>query len=79
MSKDGLLRRDKAGPSGVTSEEEDEEEYMEFGHDAHDPLLESTVSTMITWQYKGNQVAIEGSWDDWKRRSDACDLSRIIT
>ncbi|KAK1353787.1 SNF1-related protein kinase regulatory subunit beta-2 [Heracleum sosnowskyi] len=31
-------------------------------------LKETTISTMITWQYEGREVAIEGSWDGWKER-----------
>lgn len=77
MSKDGVLRRDEAGSFGVTSEED--EEYMEDAHGDLDPVLESTISTVITWRYEGHQVAIEGSWDGWKNRCDAYDLSGIIT
>ncbi|XAR68255.1 hypothetical protein NMG60_11003325 [Bertholletia excelsa] len=34
-------------------------EYMLYG---------TGVTTMITWSYNGKQVAIEGSWDNWKTR-----------
>lgn len=26
------------------------------------------IATIITWNYGGNQVAIEGSWDNWRTR-----------
>lgn len=42
-------------------------------------LNETTVSTMIIWRYQGHEVAIEGSWDDWKKRYGACDLFDTIT
>ncbi|KAL0438254.1 UNVERIFIED_CONTAM: SNF1-related protein kinase regulatory subunit beta-2 [Sesamum latifolium] len=29
---------------------------------------EQGVPTMITWSYGGKDVAVEGSWDDWKSR-----------
>ncbi|XP_059661252.1 SNF1-related protein kinase regulatory subunit beta-2-like [Cornus florida] len=31
-------------------------------------LPEKGIPTMITWSYDGKQVAIEGSWDNWKTR-----------
>jgi 5'-AMP-activated protein kinase regulatory beta subunit len=29
---------------------------------------EQKIPTMITWSYDGNEVAVEGSWDNWKTR-----------
>ncbi|KAF2306062.1 hypothetical protein GH714_010800 [Hevea brasiliensis] len=29
---------------------------------------EQGIPTMITWSYGGNEVAVEGSWDNWKTR-----------
>ncbi|GAV59845.1 AMPKBI domain-containing protein [Cephalotus follicularis] len=29
---------------------------------------EQGIPTMITWSYGGREVAVEGSWDDWKSR-----------
>jgi 5'-AMP-activated protein kinase regulatory beta subunit len=29
---------------------------------------EHGIPTMITWSYGGKEVAVEGSWDDWKTR-----------
>lgn len=26
------------------------------------------IPTMITWRQGGNEVAVEGSWDDWQTR-----------
>lgn len=26
------------------------------------------IPTMITWSYDGQEVAVEGSWDNWKTR-----------
>ncbi|KAA8524869.1 hypothetical protein F0562_011292 [Nyssa sinensis] len=33
-----------------------------------DMLSEKGIPTMITWNYDGKQVAVEGSWDNWKTR-----------
>ncbi|KAF7151896.1 hypothetical protein RHSIM_Rhsim02G0200200 [Rhododendron simsii] len=30
------------------------------------------IPLMITWSFDGKQVAIEGSWDDWRTRFDIC-------
>lgn len=29
---------------------------------------EQGIPTMITWNYDGKEVAVEGSWDNWKSR-----------
>lgn len=29
---------------------------------------EQGILTMLTWSYGGNEVAIEGSWDNWEAR-----------
>jgi len=29
---------------------------------------EKGIPTMITWSLGGNNVAVEGSWDNWKSR-----------
>lgn len=29
---------------------------------------EEGVPTIITWTYGGNEVAVEGSWDNWTSR-----------
>ncbi|KAL7185957.1 hypothetical protein ACSBR2_027834 [Camellia fascicularis] len=34
----------------------------------YDLLSETLIPTMITWRYHGKEVAIEGSWDNWKTR-----------
>lgn len=26
------------------------------------------IPTLITWNYGGNDVSVEGSWDNWKSR-----------
>lgn len=26
------------------------------------------IPTLITWSYGGNEVSLEGSWDNWKSR-----------
>ncbi|KAK3022468.1 hypothetical protein RJ639_046343, partial [Escallonia herrerae] len=31
-------------------------------------LLEKGIPTIITWNYDGKQVAVEGSWNHWKTR-----------
>ncbi|RWR83241.1 SNF1-related protein kinase regulatory subunit beta-2 isoform X1 [Cinnamomum micranthum f. kanehirae] len=35
----------------------------------HDAMIcEQGIPTMITWSYGGKEVAVEGSWDDWKTK-----------
>lgn len=36
--------------------------------DASDHPPESGIPTLITWGYGGNNVAIQGSWDNWRSR-----------
>lgn len=36
--------------------------------EAKEKTREYGVPTMITWSHGGNEVAVEGSWDDWKTR-----------
>ncbi|XP_055814533.1 SNF1-related protein kinase regulatory subunit beta-1 [Solanum dulcamara] len=36
--------------------------------DASDHPPESGIPTLITWSYGGNNVAIQGSWDNWRSR-----------
>lgn len=31
-----------------------------------DEVPEKWTAVMITWSYGGKQVAVTGSWDDWK-------------
>ncbi|XP_004288390.1 PREDICTED: SNF1-related protein kinase regulatory subunit beta-1 [Fragaria vesca subsp. vesca] len=38
----------------------------EFQDVDHPP--EQGIPTMITWMYGGNNLAVEGSWDNWKSR-----------
>jgi 5'-AMP-activated protein kinase regulatory beta subunit len=33
-----------------------------------DMFSEIGIPTMITWSYGGKEVAVEGSWDNWKTR-----------
>lgn len=33
-----------------------------------DHAPEQGIPTMITWNYGGNNLAVEGSWDNWKSR-----------
>lgn len=37
-------------------------------HEAEDYPPEKGIPTMITWSYGGNNVALEGSWDNWTSR-----------
>ncbi|XP_058079228.1 SNF1-related protein kinase regulatory subunit beta-1-like isoform X2 [Magnolia sinica] len=42
-----------------------------FINDSHGPLdlpPEQGIPTMITWNYGGKDVAVEGSWDNWTSR-----------
>ncbi|XP_019198361.1 PREDICTED: SNF1-related protein kinase regulatory subunit beta-2-like isoform X2 [Ipomoea nil] len=45
------------------SNENTAEEYGEMGMG-----LGNGIPTMITWRQGGNEVAVEGSWDDWQTR-----------
>lgn len=42
--------------------------WMQHGTDYDDMICEKGVPTMITWSYGGREVAVEGSWDDWKTK-----------
>lgn len=33
-----------------------------------DNLAEQGIPTIITWNQGGNDVAVEGSWDNWRSR-----------
>ncbi|KAL8228298.1 hypothetical protein R6Q57_015882 [Mikania cordata] len=33
-----------------------------------DMMTEQGIPTLITWSYDGKEVAVEGSWDNWKTR-----------
>ncbi|CAK9175286.1 unnamed protein product [Ilex paraguariensis] len=52
------------------------EEMMQIQRDGwnqktteHESMLsEKVIPTMITWNYGGKQVAVEGSWDNWKTK-----------
>ncbi|KAK9133973.1 hypothetical protein Scep_013501 [Stephania cephalantha] len=42
--------------------------WMQDGPDYEDMFCEQGIPTMITWSYGGKEVAVEGSWDDWKTK-----------
>ncbi|KAL8137262.1 hypothetical protein V2J09_003263 [Rumex salicifolius] len=42
--------------------------WMNANSECEDLDSEQSIPTMITWTYGGKEVAIEGSWDDWKTR-----------
>ncbi|GER37524.1 5'-AMP-activated protein kinase beta-2 subunit protein [Striga asiatica] len=42
--------------------------WMQTGSTYEDTYNEQGIPTMITWSYGGKDVAVEGSWDDWKTR-----------
>ncbi|KAL7212400.1 hypothetical protein ACSBR2_015145 [Camellia fascicularis] len=42
--------------------------WMQTSSGFDDMCSEQGIPTMITWSYDGNEVAVEGSWDDWKIR-----------
>ncbi|KAK4439469.1 SNF1-related protein kinase regulatory subunit beta-2 [Sesamum alatum] len=42
--------------------------WMQTSSGYEDMYDEQGVPTMITWCYGGKEVAVEGSWDDWKSR-----------
>lgn len=33
-----------------------------------DMCTEHRIPTMITWSHGGKEIAVEGSWDNWKSR-----------
>ena len=41
---------------------------MNSFHGHLDAPLEKGIPTLITWIYGGNDVAVEGSWDNWSSR-----------
>ncbi|GFQ00631.1 extra-large guanine nucleotide-binding protein 1 [Phtheirospermum japonicum] len=42
--------------------------WMQTSSTYEDTYNEQGVTTMITWSYGGDEVLVEGSWDDWKTR-----------
>ncbi|EPS61685.1 hypothetical protein M569_13109, partial [Genlisea aurea] len=42
--------------------------WMQIRSDYEESRPEPCIPTMITWSYGGTDVALEGSWDDWKSR-----------
>ncbi|XP_010270229.1 PREDICTED: SNF1-related protein kinase regulatory subunit beta-2 isoform X2 [Nelumbo nucifera] len=41
---------------------------MQNATEYEDMFYEQGVPTMITWSYGGKEVAVEGSWDNWRTR-----------
>lgn len=42
--------------------------WMHTSSSYEDMMSEQGIPTMITWSYDGKEVAVEGSWDNWKTR-----------
>lgn len=42
--------------------------WMQTSSGFEDTSSEQGIPTMITWSYGGKDVAVEGSWDNWKTR-----------
>ncbi|KAI7731481.1 hypothetical protein M8C21_026905 [Ambrosia artemisiifolia] len=42
--------------------------WMHDSSSYEDMMTEQGIPTMITWSYDGKEVAVEGSWDNWKTR-----------
>ncbi|KAJ0016984.1 hypothetical protein Pint_09424 [Pistacia integerrima] len=42
--------------------------WMQSSSRYEDVSYEIGIPTMITWSYDGQEVAVEGSWDNWKTR-----------
>lgn len=42
--------------------------WMQASSGYEDMCGEQGIPTMITWSYGGKEVAVEGSWDNWKTR-----------
>ncbi|KAL3521813.1 hypothetical protein ACH5RR_014647 [Cinchona calisaya] len=43
--------------------------WMQTVSGQDDMYYEQGIPTMITWSYDGKEVAVEGSWDNWKTRT----------
>ncbi|TKY53914.1 SNF1-related protein kinase regulatory subunit beta-2 [Spatholobus suberectus] len=43
--------------------------WMQTTSGYEDMYSEVGIPTLITWSYDGKEVAVEGSWDNWKTRS----------
>lgn len=44
--------------------------WQNESHGIVDQPPERGIPVMITWSYGGNNVAVEGSWDNWTSRLD---------
>ncbi|KAK6936888.1 Association with the SNF1 complex (ASC) domain [Dillenia turbinata] len=42
--------------------------WHDESHGSDDLPLEHGIPTLITWNYGGDDVAVEGSWDNWRSR-----------
>lgn len=42
--------------------------WMQTASSFEDMCSEQGIPTMITWSYDGKEVAVEGSWDNWRTR-----------
>lgn len=42
--------------------------WQNESHGIVNQLPEQGIPVMITWNYGGNNVAVEGSWDNWTSR-----------
>lgn len=42
--------------------------WMQTSSGCEEMAYEQGIPTMITWTYGGKDVAVEGSWDNWKTR-----------
>ncbi|CAN1336912.1 SNF1-related protein kinase regulatory subunit beta-2 [Linum perenne] len=42
--------------------------WMQSSGGYEETVQEQGIPTMITWSYGGKDVAVEGSWDNWKSR-----------
>ncbi|XP_041025851.1 SNF1-related protein kinase regulatory subunit beta-2-like isoform X1 [Juglans microcarpa x Juglans regia] len=42
--------------------------WMQTASGYEDMCSEQGIPTMITWSYDGKEVAVEGSWDNWRTR-----------
>lgn len=41
---------------------------MQTASGYEDMPCEQGIPTMLTWSHGGKEVAVEGSWDNWKTR-----------
>lgn len=52
--------------------------WMHTSSSYEDMMTEQGIPTMITWSYDGKEVAVEGSWDNWKTRYQLPNVKSLL-